>query len=75
MYVHNKENRIVVDKSHIIFQVQLDESDTVSSMIPGYPTHNRQNEKDIFYLRFPKFASYLVYDPYGCLTCDIEVGR
>ena len=48
----------------VIFQVQLDGNDTVSSMTNGYPTHNRQNGKDIFHLRFRKFASEVLYDPF-----------
>ena len=48
----------------IIFQVQIDGSDDVSSISTGNQVHKRQNYKDIFQLRFPKFDSEILYDPY-----------
>ena len=56
-------SKYIKTRTCILFQVQFDGDDTVSSMTTGYPTHNRQNEKDIFHLRFRNFASEVLYDP------------
>ena len=46
--------------------MQLDGSESSTSMISGYPLHRRLGEKDIFQLRFPYFTSQVLYDP--CVT-------
>ena len=50
--------------------MQLDGSENFTSMISGYPLHRRLGEKDIFQLRFPKFTSQVLYDPYVAISSE-----
>ena len=50
--------------------MQLDGSESFTSMISGYPLHRRLGEKGIYQLRFPKFTSQVLYDPYVTMSAN-----
>jgi len=52
-------------------QIYVDGASTATMMMDGYPSMTKQDSKNIFTFRFPKFTNSVVYDPTVDLGAEV----